>query len=167
MAWTAIAAMTPREKEPTDTNPDRKCSRERLPRYDIAITNREAGDEGEIQCVPDRPVLDKANQQAQGNLNSQNCRQHGPRQMDGAAEGHEKAPPHALWCQRGRCGAFVFLTRHHSGSATMRLRLASAAEWSATHCGSYLWGEAIRQGWKVDLSVTAADGGQATFSAKC
>jgi hypothetical protein len=38
---------------------------------------------------------------------------------------------------------------------------------SATHCGSPLWGEAIRQGWKVDLSVTAADGGQATFNAKC
>ena len=39
-----------REKEPADTNPDRKCARERLPRYDIAITNREAGDEGEIKC---------------------------------------------------------------------------------------------------------------------
>ncbi len=59
-----------REKEPTDTNPDRKCARERLPRHHIAITNREAGDEGEIQCVPDRPALDKTSQQAQGNLNS-------------------------------------------------------------------------------------------------
>jgi hypothetical protein len=102
MAWNRNRRYDAREKEPTDTNPDRKCARERLPRYDIAITNREAGDEGEIQCVPDRPALDKANQQAQGNLNSQNCRQHGPRQMDGVAEGHEEAPPHALWGRRWR-----------------------------------------------------------------
>jgi hypothetical protein len=33
-----------REKEPTDTNPDRKCTPKRLPRHDIAITNREAGE---------------------------------------------------------------------------------------------------------------------------
>jgi hypothetical protein len=47
------------EEEPGDTNPDRKCARERLPRYDIAITNREASDEGEIDRVADRPALDK------------------------------------------------------------------------------------------------------------
>jgi hypothetical protein len=40
-----------REEEPTDTNPDRKCAPKRLPRHDIAITNREAGDEGEIDRV--------------------------------------------------------------------------------------------------------------------
>jgi hypothetical protein len=42
-----------REEEPADTNPDRKYSRKRLLRHDIAITNCEAGDEGEI----DRPQL--------------------------------------------------------------------------------------------------------------
>jgi hypothetical protein len=68
-----------RENESGDTNPNRKCARDRLPRYDIAITNRETGDKGEINCVPDRPAFDKANQQAQGNLNRQNCRQHRPR----------------------------------------------------------------------------------------
>jgi hypothetical protein len=57
-----------REEEPGDTNPDRKCARERLPWHDVAITNREAGDEGEIDRVADRLALDKANQQAQGNL---------------------------------------------------------------------------------------------------
>jgi hypothetical protein len=36
-----------REEEPGHTNPNRKCARERLPRYDIPITNRETGDEGE------------------------------------------------------------------------------------------------------------------------
>ena len=29
-----------REEEPTDTNPDRKCTPKRLPRHDIAITNQ-------------------------------------------------------------------------------------------------------------------------------
>jgi hypothetical protein len=36
-----------REEEPGDTNRNRECARETLPRYDIAIANREAGDEGE------------------------------------------------------------------------------------------------------------------------
>jgi hypothetical protein len=58
----------PREEEPGETNPDRKCARDRLPRYEIAITNREAGDEGEIDRVAYRPALHKANQQTQGNL---------------------------------------------------------------------------------------------------
>jgi hypothetical protein len=49
-----------REEEPGDTNPDRKCPRERLLRHDIAITNCEAGDESEINRVAERPALDKA-----------------------------------------------------------------------------------------------------------
>jgi hypothetical protein len=62
----------------------------------IAITNREAGDKGEIDRVADRPALEKANQQAQGNLNRQHRRQDRPREMDGVPERHEKAPPHGL-----------------------------------------------------------------------
>ena len=58
-----------REKQPEDTNPDRECPRESLPRYEIAITNREAGDEGEIDRVADGPALKKANDHAKGNLN--------------------------------------------------------------------------------------------------
>jgi hypothetical protein len=85
-----------REEEPGDTNPDRKCAPERLPRYDIAITNREASDEGKIDRVADRPAFDKANQQAQDNLNRQNYRQDRPRDMNGVAKGYEKAPPHGL-----------------------------------------------------------------------
>jgi hypothetical protein len=92
------ARYEPREEEPGETNPDRKCARDRLPRYQIAITDREAGDESEIDRVADRPVLHKADQQTQGNLNRENCRQHRPRKMNGVAKGHEKAPPHALWC---------------------------------------------------------------------
>jgi hypothetical protein len=88
-----------RNEEPGDTNPDRKYARERLPRHDIAVTDREAGDKGEIDRVADRPALDKANQQAQGNLNRQNCGQDRPGDMNGVPEGHEKAPPHGLWCR--------------------------------------------------------------------
>jgi hypothetical protein len=57
-----------REKEPGDTNRDCKRARESLPRGDIAIANREAGDEGEIDRITDGPALKKANHQAKGNL---------------------------------------------------------------------------------------------------
>ena len=86
-----------REEEPADTNPDRKYPRKRLSRHDIAITNCEAGDEREIDRVADRPSLDKANQQAQGNLNRQDRRQDRPGDMNGVAECYRKAPPHGLW----------------------------------------------------------------------
>jgi hypothetical protein len=75
-----------REEESTDTNADRKCARKRLPRHDIAITNREAGDESEIDRVADRPALDKANQQAKGYLNRQDRRQDRPREMNGVPD---------------------------------------------------------------------------------
>ena len=61
-----------REEEAGDTNPYRKNAPERLPWHDIAITNRETGDKGEINRVADRPALDKANQQSEGNLNRKN-----------------------------------------------------------------------------------------------
>ena len=86
--------MTPVRKSPETTNPDRKCARERLSRYDIAKANCEAGDEGEIDCVAERPALKKTNQQAQHNLKCWYCRQHRPREMDCAARGNEKASPY-------------------------------------------------------------------------
>jgi hypothetical protein len=42
---------------------------ERLSRHNIAITNREAGDEGEIERITHRPTLDEASQQTKGYLN--------------------------------------------------------------------------------------------------
>ena len=54
-----------------------------------------------------------------------------------------------------------------SSSMSDEWKESEAAEWNASKCGSFLWGEAILQGWKVELSVTAADGGQVVFSAKC
>jgi hypothetical protein len=42
-----------------------------------------------------------------------------------------------------------------------------AAEWNGTHCASRLWAQAIRNEWKVALSLTAADGGQLLLNAQC
>ena len=42
-----------------------------------------------------------------------------------------------------------------------------AAEWNGTHCASRLWAQAIRNEWKVALSLTAADGGQVSLNAQC
>ena len=128
----------PREEEPGETNPDRKCARDRLPRYEIAITNREAGDEGEINRVADRSALDKANHQTQGNLNRQNCRQHRPRRMNGVAEGYEKAPPHALWCPTVHAysyGRFMLTTRAglRSGGRFSKQQISRASDPAAKH----------------------------------
>lgn len=42
-----------------------------------------------------------------------------------------------------------------------------AAEWNGTQCASRLWAQAIRNDWKVALSVTAYDGGNVSLDAKC
>lgn len=57
-------------KEPGQTNSNRKYARQRLPRDEITITNREASNESEIDRIPERPALNKTNQQAHGKLNS-------------------------------------------------------------------------------------------------
>ena len=50
-----------RYEEPTDTNPDRKCTPKRLPRHDIAITDCEASNEGEVDRITHGPALQEAN----------------------------------------------------------------------------------------------------------
>jgi hypothetical protein len=60
------------------------------PRHDIAITDCEAGDEGEIDGVADRPALDNANQHAKDNLNRKNHRQDRPREAKGVADATKK-----------------------------------------------------------------------------
>jgi hypothetical protein len=42
-----------------------------------------------------------------------------------------------------------------------------AAEWNGTHCASMLWKQAVRNEWKVVLSVTAFDGGNVSLNARC
>jgi hypothetical protein len=42
-----------------------------------------------------------------------------------------------------------------------------SGEWNAAHCGSPLWRDAIRNGWKIVLSTTSADGGTVSLNAQC
>jgi hypothetical protein len=42
-----------RNKEPEKANSDRKCARQRLRREEITVTNREAGNESEIDRIPE------------------------------------------------------------------------------------------------------------------
>ena len=46
-------------------------------------------------------------------------------------------------------------------------RERNAAEWNATHCKSPICGDAISNGWKIVLVVTATDGRQITLSTRC
>ena len=46
-------------------------------------------------------------------------------------------------------------------------RERKAEEWNAAHCKNPIWTEAIRNGWKVSLTVTTADGGRVSLSAQC
>jgi hypothetical protein len=42
-----------------------------------------------------------------------------------------------------------------------------AADWSAVHCASPVWNEALRHGWQVVLVQASADGGRVTIAAEC
>ncbi len=54
-----------------------------------------------------------------------------------------------------------------STAMTADWKAHKGADWNATHCASAVWKDAISRGWKVVLSETSADGGQASFTARC
>jgi len=83
-----------REEDACETDHHCECACERLPRHNIAVANCEAGDEGEIKRIAERPTLSKANQQAKGNLNRQNRKEDRPGSVNGTAECHEEASLH-------------------------------------------------------------------------
>ncbi len=62
---------------------------------------------------------------------------------------------------------FTRFTYAPSASMNEAWKASKAADWNATHCSSPIWGEAVRGGWKIVLSQTAADGGQVTITAQC
>lgn len=41
------------------------------------------------------------------------------------------------------------------------------AQWNTNRCSSYLWKEAILNGWRITLAIWSADGGHAFFIADC
>ena len=42
-----------------------------------------------------------------------------------------------------------------------------AGDWNTKQCASLTWGDAIRNGWRIDLVVTSADGRRVAFAARC
>jgi len=62
---------------------------------------------------------------------------------------------------------FTRFTYAPSASMNDAWKQSKAADWSATHCSSPVWGEAVRGGWKIVLSQTSADGGQVSVTAQC
>ena len=62
---------------------------------------------------------------------------------------------------------FKRFTYASSTSMNDAWRERNAAEWSSVHCTSPIWGDAIRNGWKIVLVVTSADGRQVTLSTQC
>lgn len=62
---------------------------------------------------------------------------------------------------------FSRFTYASSASMNADWKQRKGADWSASHCGSAIWNEAIREGWKVVLSLTAADGGRVALEAQC
>lgn len=62
---------------------------------------------------------------------------------------------------------FTRFTYAPSASMNDAWKAGKAADWNAVHCNSPIWKDAIASGWKIVLSQTAADGGQATIMAQC
>jgi hypothetical protein len=69
-------------------------------------------------------------------------------------------------CER-KLVKFERFTYAPSASMNEAWRERSAAQWNATHCNSLIWGDSIRNGWKIVLVVTSANGRQVTLSARC
>jgi hypothetical protein len=62
---------------------------------------------------------------------------------------------------------FTRFTYAPSASMDQAWKERKAADWNAIHCGSAVWNEAIRNGWKIVQSVNAADGGRILIAAQC
>jgi hypothetical protein len=69
-------------------------------------------------------------------------------------------------CER-KTVQFTRFTYAPSASMNDTWKQSKTADWSATHCSSPVWGEAVRGGWKIVLSQTSADGGQVSITAEC
>jgi hypothetical protein len=62
---------------------------------------------------------------------------------------------------------FKQFTYTPSASMTGSWKERKSAEWNATHCDNRIWSDAIHNGWKIALSLTAADGGHVLLTAQC
>jgi hypothetical protein len=108
-----------RGKEPEKGNSDRKRSRQRLLRDEITVTNGEAGDESEIDRIPERPALNKTSPQQNQSATPGQAESPGlPTTPATSREWHGRAPR--------KSAAATFSVP--AGSCGDDLRKASAAE---------------------------------------
>ena len=54
-----------------------------------------------------------------------------------------------------------------SGSMNESWKRPEAQAFNATHCNNPIWQDAIANGWRIALTVTAADGARLTIDARC
>lgn len=69
-------------------------------------------------------------------------------------------------CERKRV-EFRRFTYNPASTMDGAWQASKVAEWSGMQCASPLWRQAIRNNWKVALSVTAADGKNVLLDAEC
>ena len=84
-----------------------------------------------------------------------------------------------IWVDRGTRNAGMavaceskvveYLRFTYMASASMNTpwKERMAAGWNSSQCSSPLWLEALRNDWKVTLSIWSADGGHISIDAKC
>src|SRR5262245_25702752 len=72
----------------------------------------------------------------------------------------------ALSCDR-KLVEFKRFTYASSALLNEAWRERTSTQWSASHCGSPIWGDAIRNGWNVVLVVSSADGARIALNAQC
>lgn len=71
-----------------------------------------------------------------------------------------------VFCERKRV-EFRRFTYNPEKSMDGAWKESKAAEWNGMQCASPLWSQAIRNHWRVALSVTAVDGGNVVLDAEC
>ena len=59
------------------------------------------------------------------------------------------------------------LTSAPSDTMNVSWKQREAQAFSATHCNNPIWQDAIANGWRITLTVTAADGARVSIDAQC
>ena len=72
----------------------------------------------------------------------------------------------AVFCD-ARVVEFKRFTYAPSVSRSGDWREREAEEWSAAHCTNPIWSDAIHNGWKINLTLSAADGSSVSLTARC
>jgi hypothetical protein len=72
----------------------------------------------------------------------------------------------AVACEK-KTVEFTRFTYAPSAAMDQAWKERKGEDWNAVHCGSAVWNEAIRNGWKIVLSQTSADGGRVLIAAQC